>query len=139
MAGENLQIVRRVYDAFARGEFQSALEIYDPHVVFLQRDDSNVFGRDVSGVYWGVDGLKDYMRKVFDAWNSVTIEAEEITEVGENVLAAIRMRVVGRGSGVPVDLRYFHLWTFRGGLVIRLEVHPTREQALEALGPVSTP
>ena len=130
MAGENLQIVRRVYDAFARGEFQSALEIYDPHVVF---------GRDVSGVYWGVDGLKDYMRKVFDAWSSVTIEAEEITEVGENVLAAIRMRVVGCGSGVPVDLRYFHLWTFRGGLVIRLEVHPTREQALEALGPVSTP
>jgi uncharacterized protein len=134
MSRENVETIRRVYDAFARGDFRSALDIYDRHVVLLQGDDANVFGLDVSGVYWGVDGLKEYMRQVFETWSSVRIEAEEIITAGDSVVAAILMRVVGRGSGVPTELRYFHVWTFRGDSVIRLELVPTREEALEAVG-----
>ena len=134
MSREKVESIRRVYDAFGRGDFRSALDIYDRHVVLLQRDDSNVFGRDVSGVYWGVDGLKDYMRHFFDTWSSVSIEAEEIITAGDSVVAAILMRVVGRSSGLPTELRYFHIWTFRGDRVIRLELVPTREEALEAVG-----
>ena len=134
MSQENVEIVRGVYDALARGDFRSTLDVYDPHVVFLQRDDSNVFGTDVEGVYWGRAGLKDYMRKFLDTWSSATIEASEIMEAGDSIVAAIAMRMVGRGSGVPVEGRYFHVWTFRGGAVIRLDVLPERKQALEAVG-----
>ena len=134
MSQENVEILHHVYEAFARGDFRSTLDIYDPHVVFVQRDDSNLFGRDVEGVYWGVDGLGEYMRKVFEPWGSVKIEAEELIEAGDSVVAAIVMRLVGREGGVPVEVGYFHLWTFRGDSVIRLDMVPTREQALEAVG-----
>ena len=138
MARDNVETLRRVYEGFARGDFRSTLDIYDPHVVlvsaYVQLDDPNISWRDVEGAYWGVDGLRDYMRKVLELWSSVTIEAEEIIEAGDSVVAAIRMNVVGRESGVPVELTAFHIWTFRGGSVIRLEVVPTREQALEAVG-----
>ncbi len=33
-----------------------------------------------------------------------------------------------------MDISYFHLWTFRGGNVIRLEVILREEDALEAVG-----
>jgi ketosteroid isomerase-like protein len=134
MSQENIETIRRVYDAFSRGDFRSALRVYDRHVVLIQGDDANVFGLDVSGVYSGIDGLRDYMRQVFETWSGVSIEAEEIIPAGDSVIAAIFMRVVGRGSGVPTELRYFHVWTFRGGSVIRLELFPTREEALEAVG-----
>jgi ketosteroid isomerase-like protein len=134
MSRENVATLRRVYEAFGRGDFRSTLDIYDPLVLFVQRDDSNLFGRDVAGVYWGVDGLGEYMRKVFEPWSSVTIEAEEVTASGDSVVAAVLMRLVGRGGGVPVEARYFHVWTFRGGSVIRLDAVATREEALQAAG-----
>ena len=33
-----------------------------------------------------------------------------------------------------MDMRYFQVWTFRGGAVIRLESVRAREEALEAAG-----
>jgi ketosteroid isomerase-like protein len=134
MSQENVDVVRRVYDALARGEFGSTLDVYDPYVVFVQRDERHIYGLEVEGVYWGLDGLRDYMRKFLELWRDVTFAADEIIEAGDSVVAGIVMRMVGRESGVPVEGPYFHVWTFRGGSVIRLEALPTRAEALEAVG-----
>lgn len=65
----------------------------------------------------------------------MTISAEDLREVGDSVLATVVQRGVGRESGVtPTEFRYFHVWTFRGGKVIRLEILGNREDALEVLG-----
>ena len=128
-----MEVVRQAYDAWGRGDFRSTLDIYDPHVVFVHRVGPLAL-QDLAGVYWGVAGLRDYMRKVLDLWSSATLEVEELVEAGDSVVAAIHMRMVGRAGGVPVELPYFHVWTFRGGSVIRFEVVPEREQALEAVG-----
>jgi hypothetical protein len=37
-------------------------------------------------------------------------------------------------SGVPVELRYFTVWSFRGNKVIRIENFRERGEALEAVG-----
>lgn len=134
MSEENVETIRHLYAALADGHFGSALDIYDPEVVFVQRDASNVFGSDVEGVYFGIDGLRDYMRKFLETWSDVRIEVQELIEAGDSLVAPVVMRVVGRASGVPAEFQYVHLWSFRGRSVIRLEVFPTREQALEAVG-----
>ena len=38
------------------------------------------------------------------------------------------------GEGVPVELRYFTVWSFRGKNVIRIESFRERDEALEAAG-----
>jgi ketosteroid isomerase-like protein len=50
------------------------------------------------------------------------------------VLVGVRQRGVGTASGVPRELRYFMLWTFRGEKVIRIESIGGRHEALEAAG-----
>jgi ketosteroid isomerase-like protein len=35
---------------------------------------------------------------------------------------------------VPAEFRYFQVWTFRGGSVIRIESIRDRDDALEAVG-----
>ena len=55
-------------------------------------------------------------------------------EHGDQVLALIRVRGRGRASGVEFDIRAATLWTFRGGRLIRGQVFPEREKALEAAG-----
>ena len=43
-------------------------------------------------------------------------------------------RGAGKESAAPGEFRYFHLWSFRGRRVIRLEVIRSRDAALEAAG-----
>jgi ketosteroid isomerase-like protein len=62
------------------------------------------------------------------------MEAEELVEARDTVLVSVRQSGVGRASGVPAELRYFTLWSFRGGKVIRIESFRQRSEALEAAG-----
>jgi ketosteroid isomerase-like protein len=61
-------------------------------------------------------------------------EAEELREVGDSIVAAVRQFGAGGGSGAETELRYFQVWTFRGGTAIRLENFRERAEALEAVG-----
>jgi ketosteroid isomerase-like protein len=63
----------------------------------------------------------------------VTMEAAEIVEAGDSVLVRVCQRSVGAASGVPTEIQYFTVWTFRGRKVIRLESFPERAEALEAV------
>jgi ketosteroid isomerase-like protein len=64
----------------------------------------------------------------------ITIEADELIEAGDRVVAAVLQRGVGKESGAEVDFRYFHVWSFRGGKVVRLEVIRERREAFEVAG-----
>jgi ketosteroid isomerase-like protein len=131
MSEENIEAVRRVYGEWAQGNFRAGPEIYDQDVVFVQ---SRELGTD-SGTYLGLDGVRDYMGKFLEVWERVTVEASELIEAGDSVVVKVIQRAVGKGSGVePAEMEYFHVWTFRGGKVIRLDVIRSREAALEAAG-----
>ena len=67
-------------------------------------------------------------------WESLTIAAEWFRDAGDTVLVGVRQDGIGRSSGAPAVQRYFQIWTFRGGRVIRLEVILDEGRALKAVG-----
>ena len=86
------------------------------------------------GRYLGTEGIGEFTRGYLDAWTNLTFAAEELIEAENSVVVAVQQRGVGTGSGAPTAWRGFHVWTFRGPSVIRLEVFPSRAEALEAVG-----
>jgi hypothetical protein len=60
------------------------------------------------------------------------IEAVELIDCGEHVVAVIEVRGVGSLSGAAVADRWAQLYRITDGLVRRMEVFPTREAALAA-------
>jgi ketosteroid isomerase-like protein len=130
MFDENVEAVRRVYEQWAEGNFRAGVELYDPHILLVQ-------GQELpeSGAYLGLDGVRDYMAAFLEAWERVTIEADEIFAVGDSVVAKVVQRAIGKESGVePTEFEYFQVWSFRGGMVIRLDVIRDRHEALKAVG-----
>ena len=75
-----------------------------------------------------------YMSHFLASWESLTISAESFRDTEDTVLVNVRQNGVGRGSGVPVELRYFQVWTFRGDKVVRLDVILSEQSAFEAAG-----
>lgn len=74
------------------------------------------------------------MRSLLQAWKVFTIRAEDLQEVGDTVLVAVVQGGAGITSGIESEMRYFQLWTFRGGKIIRIESIPDADEAHDAAG-----
>jgi ketosteroid isomerase-like protein len=124
------ELIDRVFEAFARGEFAAALPILDPDVVLLIDE-----GIPDGGRYIGHAGVRDYMTRFLEPWEHLTIAAQSVEEVGDTLLIECAQRGIGRGSQAPADLVYFQLWSFRGDKVIRLEIVMDEARARALLRP----
>jgi ketosteroid isomerase-like protein len=136
MSQERVEIIRAVYERFSEGDFRASAELLDPHVVLVlgpQFAPNLLASSPVAGAFYGVEAVATYTRSFLED-QTVTMEAEEIDLVGDSVVVGVRQRAVGKASGVPTKLRYFTVWSFRGGKVIRIESFTARAEALEAAG-----
>jgi ketosteroid isomerase-like protein len=122
--------VRGIYDRWGRGDFRAGTELYDPHVVLVLRPEF-----PEAGVYRGLEEIGNYMRGDFLAdLAGAVIEGEEFLAAGDSVVVRVHQHATGPESGAPVGMRYYQVWTFRGGSVIRIESIRERDEALEAAG-----
>ena len=130
MSQENVKALRAVYDEWGKGNFRAGVDLYDPMVLLVQGA-----GFPDSGAFLGIESIAGYMRAFLEAWSKVTIEADDLRDAGDSVVAEVVQRGTGKGSGAaPDEFRYFHVWSFRGGKVIRLDVVRDQAEALEAAG-----
>jgi ketosteroid isomerase-like protein len=82
----------------------------------------------------GPDSVIDFFREWTEPWSDLEIEWE-IEQAGPNAaLAIIETRGRGRGSGAPVEMRFFQLWSFRDGRAVRMEMFTDRDDARRAAG-----
>ncbi len=128
MSSQNLEILRGVYERWSQGDFRET-GLYDPLIVFVMRPQF-----PDAGTYLGTEAVAEYMRSFLEPWEQLTIEATEMIEAGDSAVVAVTQSGVGGGSGAATELRYFHVWTFRGGKVIRFETVRERADAFETAG-----
>jgi hypothetical protein len=116
-----------LYEDWAQGDYSRA-DIFDPAVEL----DSFGMGERIRAS--GIEEFIAEMVQWLSAWGRpLTIDAEELIGSGDRILALVRWRGRGKGSGIEVEAGGAHLWRFRDGLVIRLEVYRDRDEARTAL------
>jgi ketosteroid isomerase-like protein len=130
MSDENVEVVRRAYEAMNKREFSRMPEFLDPDVEFdMSR---NILNPDV---YRGYAGVERLVGVVEDVWDDFRFEPQELIDAGDRVVAHIKISGKGRGSGVEAEMHVFNIWTLRHGKVARLEGgYRERAEALEAAG-----
>jgi uncharacterized protein len=127
---ENVEIVRWVYEQTALGHTEIMYESMDPDVEW----DATASGLPEAGVYRGHDGVTEWRRRFWGAWESPRNEPEEFIDAGERVVVFQRMGGRGKSSGLEVDASFATVWTLSAGKVIRVALYRDRDQALAAVG-----
>lgn len=125
----NVEVIRGIYERWAMGDFRAGVESFDEQIMFVQGA-----GFPEAGTYVGPQGITRYMRDFLESWTRITIAAEEVIPAGDSVVVGVFQRGTGAESGAVTELRYFHVWTFRGDKVVRWENFHRREEALAAVG-----
>jgi ketosteroid isomerase-like protein len=136
MSQQNVEIVRRVYEAFnrwgvdPRGERNPEIPpLLHPEVEF-----HTYAGAPEAGVYRGREAVIAYHERVFGQFESVRIQLEELLSAGDHVVVISRQHTVPRGSEAEIMQRVVDVWTVREGLLAERRAFQTRAQALEAVG-----
>ena len=128
MSQENVEIVRRILDAYLAGDFQTALGRIDPEVEF------DLSMRPDGKVYRGHDGIVEGLRTWTGTWEDYSLEITELIDAGEHVIAVDRQSGRGKGSGMLLEHSFSNVYTLRDGKVVRVAVFTNREDALRAAG-----
>ena len=82
----------------------------------------------------GADSVIEFFREWIEPWEKLDIDWE-LEEAGPDAaLAVIQMRGRGRVSGVPAEMHFFQLWTFRDGRAVRMEMFTDSDEARRAAG-----
>ena len=132
MPSENVEIVKRLLDAFRRRDNQYPFTVYDPEIVWDMRRSPIP---DAQEVYHGHDGIRRYWREWLAAWDEIEFEVEEVVAAGEQVVSFVStQRNHARSTGLWMDMGgYAQIWTFSQGKVVRVEYGP-RDDARRAFG-----
>jgi ketosteroid isomerase-like protein len=130
---EDEERLRRGYAAFNEGGVDAILEWLEPQITVHDRESSP--DRET---YHGVLGIKELFESTMEAFERLTLEPQEFTQVGDRMVVVVLQRAQGRGSGAEVESTVVHVWTMRDGRPSALRIFRDRERALEAARREST-
>ncbi|MDQ3644244.1 MAG: nuclear transport factor 2 family protein [Actinomycetota bacterium] len=134
MSQENVETIRRMYDAWLAEDYETVFGVYDPEIRLNPDPEASWVG--IGDIYVGHDGVRRYMAAVYEAFDDYRPEVEDIIDVGEDrVLTLAIEHARGRISGAEVEAaRTAHLWRLRDGRAVQVDLFIDRGRALEAVG-----
>ena len=131
MSQENVEIVRRAFDAYNRGDLDGALENFAPDAVW---DWSNSRGFE-AGVYRGHEEIRAFSQRFLETFDDIRLELVDSIEVEDDLLVVENLAYLRGRDGIEVQTRSAWLITIRDGGTTSLTLYQTKQQALEAAGP----
>jgi ketosteroid isomerase-like protein len=129
MSREDVEVVRRVWEAWERRDEPSMRALMDPDTVVVQLPDQP----DV-GPYHGPDGVLRAMAEWIDAWDNYAIERRDMREIGDSVLVSAHQRGRGQASGVQMEADVFFVFRVQRRKIVRWRMFSSEREALEAIG-----
>ena len=129
MSQENVEIVRRVYDAGNQGDWNAVFRDAPPDLEVTMKAGPN------AGTHRGREEAQAVFEDLLSGFDYWITEPLEFFESGDQVVAIVnnRLRPKGGTSG-EFDYQNGHIWTIREGNLLSLVAFPTPEEALEAAG-----
>jgi ketosteroid isomerase-like protein len=127
-----VDLVRRSYDAFARGDLDAVVADMHDDIEWQQAQ-----GLPHGGTY---RGLAEVRRNVFDPldrdwWSEFSALPDEFLDAGEEVVVLGRYRGVAKDTGRGLDVPFVHVWSLRDGKAWRFRQFLDTRGWVEALAP----
>jgi hypothetical protein len=129
MSEENVEIVRRGYEAFNRGDWDAGFA--NAAADFEWETDPRLPN---AGIYRGRAEIQRFFEDQAAPFESSVTEPVRFIVNGDRVVVLLKIRRRPRGSSAVVEADIAHLWTFRGDRAIRGQAFAKPEEALAAAG-----
>jgi ketosteroid isomerase-like protein len=129
MSQENVEIVRSIYEAANRRDWDAAFRDQAPDVEYTTPPRG-----PTAGTYRGREEIQGFWEEMSAAFEAASAEPEEFFERGDQVVVVVKTRMRPRGSSAEIERRTGVLWTIRDRTVVSIRIFAKPGEALEAAG-----
>jgi ketosteroid isomerase-like protein len=126
MSEENVELVRKIYEAWGREE--SARDFIAEDIEYVNPS---------YAVEPGTRRGRGSFRVVRETYGDFKVRVERYVDAGEEVVVLAQYKASGQGSGVPVSGEHGYVWTVRDGQAVRFQWFQSHREALEAAAKVN--
>jgi hypothetical protein len=139
MSQENLDLAKQgiaaINETYAKDDItpwrQYVEKVVDPQL--LLEGSPDVF---TEGDWRGKEGAIGYVASQMEVVQEMWMRLDEFIDVDENrFIVGTTLGGQARHIVIPLEVHPFHVFTLRDGKILRWRVYPTREEALDAVGP----
>jgi ketosteroid isomerase-like protein len=130
MSNENVELIRRAYDAYARGDLATILEVVDPDLEWTYLDPS--LEDPQPQVCHGRHELQSALQR--QAKQGLRAQLEEILGHGDRVMVVVRTPGIDAYRVQQADDRNYDVFTVQDGRIVALRACHDRQEALRLTG-----
>jgi ketosteroid isomerase-like protein len=129
MAQENVEIVRRGFEAWEQGDLAAHLRLVHEDIVCAR-----VAPLINPRTYHGIEGYLEFAGEWLAPYDDLTFLPNEYIDAGDRVLVEVPQEGRLAGSDRVVRGTFWFLMTLHDGKLIKFEIYGERDQALQAAG-----
>jgi ketosteroid isomerase-like protein len=108
-----IALVERVFDAFAAGDHDALVDVFDPDIEFFGPTATVL---NEGKCYRGHDGIRRYLQDAEALWRELELQPQKYREVGNHVVVLGRVRACAR-DGLELDTPAAWVWRVEHGKV----------------------
>jgi ketosteroid isomerase-like protein len=114
MSQSSADVVRGIYDAFARADIEGILSTLDEQIDWRAPDNL-----PHGGHFTGRDGVGRFFQGIGENWETLAVEREAMLSDGDRVVVLARIEGKLRATGEDTGYSAAHVWTLRDGTPVR--------------------
>jgi ketosteroid isomerase-like protein len=130
MSQENVDMLRRGFEAYSRGDIDGAVSDFAPDCRYTAAG----IIPDRTGVFHGPEGYKEFVGWLRSEFDDAQAEVDELIDAGDQVVVGSTLRGRGRQSGAQAKFTFWQVWTVQNGRFVRGQGFASRAEALETAG-----
>ena len=127
----NLEIVQRMYAAFADRDRATILELFHPQIEWVQNE-----GFPGGGRYVGAEAvLNDVFAKFRAEWSDWRAVVDDWLDAGDTIIALGQYRGTFRATGRSTTAAFAHVYRLGAGRIVRFQQYTDTLKVAEAMQP----
>ena len=127
MSESNLELIRNLYAAFARGDGPAALSAMDPAIVWYEAENFPYADRNP---YIGPAAVGEgVFFRLATEWDNFQAVPAEFLDAGDTIIATGRYTGTYKATGIALDAQFAHHWKLRDGKVTSFQQYTDTAQA----------
>lgn len=113
---DNTALIRKIYDAFARGDIQTIIENTTGDVVWTLEGPDTI---PYAGTRKGANGVKEFFDALVGTQRDMKLTMEDFIAQGDKVATLGHYAATVKATGKKFDSPHAHFFTIRDGKVSR--------------------
>ena len=126
---ENVETVRRMYDAFERGDLAAVVDLLDEDIDFKFQGPKEI---PYTGAFLGRENVKKFFESVSEHVEGEAFNVQEFIASGDRVVVVGDERMRVKATGLAFEMEWADVFTLRDGKIVRFREYADTGAMLKA-------